>query len=106
MTERWTAERVKEEVVRDRERLFAPYSSGRPAGWNCDPRTKDLACVEVWLREQLQIICDDTDRRTQQSYFNRWARSREDLFELAAETLNIVFDGNVEQGRIPHRRWG
>jgi len=30
----------------------------------------------------------------------------EDLFALAAETLNTVLDERVEQGRIPHRRWG
>ena len=107
MTERWTAERVKEAVEKDQERLFAPYAVVRASNWACNPRTKDLVCIGYFLTEELGRICaNEDDRRTQQQYYNRWSRSREDLFELGAETLNTVLDGQVEQGRIPHRRWG
>ena len=107
MIERFTAEKVRAAVDSDRERLFAPYIMGRSANWACDPRTKDLVCIGYWLQEQLALICaNDDDRRTQQWFYNRWSRSDDDLFELAARTLNTVLDGNVEQNRVPHRRWG
>ncbi len=100
-------ERIQLAVESDRDRLFASWSVGRPEGWSCDPRTKDLICIGNWLTEELTRLCaNEDDRRTQQAYYNRWSRSREDLWVLAAETLNMVLDGLVEQNRKPHRRWG
>jgi len=105
--ERYTAEEIRREVQREQERLFAPWTEGRPAGWKTDARTKDLVCIGNWLAEEMQRLgCNDDDRRTQQQFYNRWSRSDEDLWDLAARTLNIVLDGKVEQNRIPHRRWG
>jgi hypothetical protein len=104
---RYTAESVRASIEPHRERLFASYASHRPPGWACDPRTKDLVCLGNWLAEELtRLGCNDTDRRTQQAFYNRWSRSDEDLFDLGARTLNAVLDGKVEQNRIPHRRWG
>lgn len=104
---RYTAGQVRAAVHADRERLFAPYAVGRPERWVPDQRTKDLICVGNWLSEELRRLkVSEDDRRTQERYYNRWSRSVEDLFGLAAETLNAVLDGQIEQGRIPHRRWG
>ena len=104
---RYTSESVRAEVDKDRERLFAPYAVGRPDTWIPDPRTKDLICVYNWMVEELvRLGVSDDDRRTQQSFYNRWSRSDDDLFDLAARTLNAVVDGCVEQNRIAHRRWG
>jgi hypothetical protein len=106
-TSHYTAEHIRQAVDADRERLFAPYAVGRPERWTPDQRTRDLICIGHWLREELQRLgVTEDDRRTQERYYNRWSRSMEDLFALAAETLNMVLDGQVEQGRIPHRRWG
>jgi len=100
-------EGVRDQVEADRERLFAHWAVGRPEGWSCDTRTKDLVCLEKWLTEELAKIChNDRDRRTQQRYFNRGARAEQDLFELASRTVNLVLAGFVEQGRVPHHRWG
>jgi len=105
--DRYTAEEIKREVKKDFDRLFAPWAVGRPETWIPDPRTKDLISIGAWLTEELQRLgASDDDRRTQQHYYNRWSRSEDDLFELAARTLNIVLSGAVEQNRVPHRRWG
>jgi hypothetical protein len=106
VTNRYTAESVKASVDPDRDRLFAPYALGRPENWSYDLRTHDLVCVGNWLPEELvRLGVNDIDRRTQQWKFNRLSRTY-DVFESAAETLNEVLDGEVEQNRRPHRRWG
>ena len=106
-TERYTAEEIRREVLNDFERLFSPYAVGRPDRWTPDPRTKEMLSIYYWLVEQLVLLgVSDDDRRTQQSFYNRWSRQDEDLFDLAARALNAVLDGNVQQNRKPHRRWG
>ena len=98
---------MREAIERDRDRLFAPYAVGRPPTWVPDPRTVHLICIGYWLVEQLVALgCNDDDRRTQQQFYNRWSRSDDDLFDLAARTLNAVLDSDVQQNRVPHRRWG
>ena len=104
---RYSPEMVREALEPHRERLFASYSANRPPGWSTDLRTKDMVCLGHWLTEELQRLeVSEVDRRTQQAFFNRWCRSDEDLFDLAARTLNAVLDGEVEQDRKPHHRWG
>ncbi len=106
MKERYSAESVKASVDLDRDRLFAPYALGRPENWSYDLRTHDLVCAGNWLSEELtRLGANDVDRRTQQWKFNRLSRTY-DVFESAAEALNDVLDGVVEQDRKPHRRWG
>ncbi len=104
---RYTAESCRAAVEPHRERLFASYVANRQPGWSCDIRTRDLVCLGNWLAEELtRLGCGDDDRRTQQAFYNRWSRSDEDLWDLGARTLNAVLDGEVEQGRVPHHRWG
>ncbi len=106
-TERYTAEEVRRVFETEGDRLFAPWAVGRPEGWVPDPRTKELIALGYWIGEQLVALgCNEDDRKTQESFYNRWSRSEHDLYALAAETLNTVLDGKVEQGRIPLRRWG
>ena len=107
MTDIYTAENVKAAIEADREALFAAYAIGRPENWSVDIRTKDLVCIAAWLQNELTIVgISDTDRRTQQWKFNRESRADNDLFDCAAKIMNEALDGNVEQNRIPHRRWG
>lgn len=106
-TERYTPEEVRREVDKDRERLFAPYAVGRPTNWNPDQATRDLVATGNWLDEELvRLGVPDADRKTQGWFYNRWTRSNSDYFAVAAEALNTVLDGQVEQDRKPHRRWG
>ncbi len=105
--ERYTAAEIQRKVDQDRERLFAPYSANRQPGWSCDLRTKDLVALGNWLTEELMRLgCNDDDRRTQQAFYHRWSRSDDDLWDLGARTLNAVLDGEVQQNRVPHHRWG
>ena len=98
---------IRQEVEKDRFRLFASYASGRSATWTCDQRTKDTVCLNVWLREELtRLGLDDHGRRTQEGEFYRLARNEYDLFELAARIMNDAQTGNIDRDRKPHRRWG
>lgn len=107
----FTPEDIKEAVAADEQRLFQDWSAGRPEGWSCDQQTKDTICLGKWLSERLQEMVDlgvitDDDRKIQQHKFNRWCRSRTDLYELIAEIINETIDGKVDRDRIPHHRWG
>jgi len=89
------------------EKLFASWSMGRPEGWTTDARTKATVCIAFWLRDELtKIGLSEADRKTQEAYFHRWSRSEGDLFALGAEVMNDARAGNIEQGRVPHHRWG
>ena len=104
---RYTADIIRLAVDLNIDTLFASYSVGRPVNWTVDVRTKDLVCLAVWLQKELAAIgLSDVDRRTQQLKFNRESRSDLDLFECAANIMNEALDGNVEQNRKMHHRWG
>ncbi len=101
----YTAEQIRLAVEQDIERLFAPWMVGRQEGYTVDKATKNTIATGYWLNEQLALICTDVDRRTQGWKFNRLSRTY-DVFEVAAEVMNEALEGNVEQNRRPHRRWG
>ena len=102
----WTKESVRKAVTAEEERLFAPWSIGRPIGWKMDTASKDVICVGYWLSEVLQSITNHDDCLTQNQFFHRRSRSETDPFTIAAELLNEVIAGTVPQDRKPHRRWG
>jgi hypothetical protein len=106
-TEHYTAEGVRHEVTKDFDRLFAPYTVGRSPNWTPDAATKDLISIGRWLDEELMRLgCNDADRKTQNGLYHRQTRSNSDYADVAADALNAVLDGTVEQNRVPHRRWG
>lgn len=103
----YTADLVREAVRKDFDRLFESYSTGRPENWIVNQRTKDVISISVWLREELtRVGVDDLGRRTQEGFFNRYSRSDDDLFELAAQLMNDALAGNIDRFRKTHRRWG
>lgn len=104
---KYTREDVHAAVQADAERLFAPWCIGRPDTWKPDGRTKDTVTVGLWLREELtRMGLSEVDRKTQESVYHRFGRSDGDLFELAADVLNDALEGRIQQGRVPHHRWG
>jgi len=104
---RYTADGIRKAVEEKQEELFAPYAVGRPTNWIVDFRTKELVCIGNWLSAELTATCaTEDDRRTQQWKYNRLSRSDDDLYQCAADIMNEVLDGKVEQNRIPHHRWG
>lgn len=104
---KYTADAIEFDVKSNQERLFAPWAVGRPENWACDGRTKDIVCISYWLMEELtKMGLDHKDRVTQQAQFNRYSRSDEDLWSLAAQIMNDTDAGNIDRDRKTHRRWG
>jgi hypothetical protein len=105
-TTRYTAASVNEAVLADIDRLFAPWMVGRSENYKTDVATKNIISIGYWMQEELvRIGASDDDRRTQCWKFNRMSRTY-DMWETAAECMNEAVDGQVEQNRRPHRRWG
>jgi len=103
----YSAAQIRRDVHADQERLFASWAVGRPVGWVCDQRTKDLVCLSLWLREEMtRLGLDELGRKTQEGVFHRYSRSDLDLFELAAGVMNDAVAGNIDRDRRTHRRWG
>lgn len=100
-----TPEQVRIAVESDLARLLTPWMVGRSPTYTMDQTSKLLIGTGFWLNEQLSMICNDADRKTQCWKFNRLSRAY-DMFEVAAEVMNEALEGNVEQNRKPHRRWG
>ena len=104
--ERFQPASVRAAVDADIDRLFAPWAEGRPANWAPDPMTKRLVALGYFLDEELRRLgCSEADRKIQLAKYNRLSRTY-DIWQVAVECLNDVLDGTVEQGRVPHRRWG
>ena len=104
--ERYLPATVQAVVEADLDRLFGPWLVGRPPNYSTDKATKRLVALGYWLDEELRRLqVNDTDRKTQLGKYNRLSRTY-DVWQVAAECLNDVLDGSVEQGRVPHRRWG
>lgn len=101
----YTADLIKQTVTADVDRLFSPWKVGRAENYSVDPATKNLVALGYWLREELAKVCNEEDSRTQQWKYNRLSRTY-DIWETAAEVMNEALDGNVEQNRKGHRRWG
>lgn len=106
MTERFLAPTIRAAVDSDIDRLFAPWLVGRPPNYSPDRATRNLVALGYWLDEELRRLgCCDVDRKTQLGKYHRLSRTY-DIWQVAAECLNDVLDGTVEQGRVAHRRWG
>lgn len=101
----WTAEAIQAAVNADIDRLFAPWAVGRPETWKPDPATKTLVAVGYWLREELEKTCNEADTRTQLWKYNRFSRTY-NVWQTAADVLNEALEGDIEQNRRGHRRWG
>ena len=105
-TKPYTATNVRQAVENNLDRLFAPWMVGRPDNYSPGPDTKLLVSLGYWLTEELtRIGANEADRRTQEWKYNRLSRTF-DIWETAAECLNDVLEGRVEQNRVGHRRWG
>lgn len=105
-TKTYTAANVRQAVEADLDRLLAPWMVGRHENYSPGPDTKLLVSLGYFLTEELtKIAANEADRRTQEWKYNRLSRTY-DIWETAAECLNDVLEGKVEQNRVGHRRWG
>lgn len=79
-------------------RWYKMLAVGQSERWQCDARTIELFGLSHLVMEQLTLLaCPDEDRRRQQWFFNRKARALENLFALAALTINNFLSGNIDQ---------
>ena len=56
--------------------------------------------------EMTRLGLDELGRKTQEHQFNRYSRSTESLFGLAADIMNDTVAGRIDRDRTPHHRWG
>ena len=97
---------MKAAVEANLDRLFEPWLIGRPETYVADTATRYMVSLGYWLDEELRRLgCNEPDRKTQLWKYNRYSRTY-DIWDSAAECLNDVLDGAVEQNRHGHRRWG
>jgi len=104
-TSTYTPAQVRTLVEKELDRLLVPWMVGRQANYTMSLETKLTVGTEYWLREQLTVICNEVDCRTQVAKFHRETRTH-DIFEIASECINEALSGTVEQNRKPHRKWG
>lgn len=99
-----TADSVRLDVEPHRARLLESLYLNQPANYSPDQRTKDLWVLGGWIDQCCHLNPDiSNDMRLRAgSFFNRKARAAEDLFVLAAVSLNLAIAGTVEA--VPMRR--
>ena|SRR5271166_5880234 len=96
----FTTETVRTSLAPKWDGYYAKLAIGQSPTWICDERTKELFCLSQWIMEELMLRkCPDEDRIRQQRFFNRKARATEDLYELAATTLNGFLTGKIDDYR-------
>lgn len=93
----YTADSVRESLKPKWDTYFAKLAVGQSPTWKCDQRTAELFCLSQWIMDELTALkCPDADRIKQQRFFNRKCRALDDLYELAAVTINMFLTGNVD----------
>lgn len=91
---------VTELVMAKYDVYYAKLAVGQSENWKCDKRAADLFIIQNWLIDEfITNNVNNDDRLDSQYYFNRKARSEEDLFELAARTLNKCMNNDIERFR-------
>lgn len=76
---------------------YTKLSIGQSPNWIPDKRTLELFSISQWLIEELTSLkCSEDCRHRQLWFFNRKSRSEEDLYVLAALTLNNLLEGKVD----------
>jgi hypothetical protein len=94
-----TANEIRAEIAPDLPRYrteMRPPAS--PDTWSPNVRSLELYAIFTWLRTRLVNVPDEIRIRGQ-NFYSRKSRAREDLYELAAETLNACEAGTVEDYR-------
>lgn len=95
--ELYTADSVRESLKPKWDGYFAKLAVGQSPTWKCNERAAELWCLSQWIMEELTILgASDEDRIKQQRFFNRKCRALDDLFDLAAVTINMFLTGNVD----------
>ena len=98
MTNLYTTDSVRTSLAAKYDTYFAQLSVGQSSTWKCDQRTADLYCLGQWLIDELTLLgCPDEDRRKQQWHFNRKCRAEDDIFAVAAKSVNDFLEGNIDK---------
>lgn len=96
----YTAGAVRQLLAPKWNAYYADFVAGQPANWMPNQQAKELWCISHWLTDELiELKCPDEERRFVQNYFNRKARSENDLYELAAKAVNSFLENKIERYR-------
>lgn len=105
----YTRDQISTIALVEGDRLFHPWTVGRPVRWTIDHRSRWLIVIEYLMHEELKKLdIDDEGRKAQVDVFHRHSRmeSERDPCELAARLLNDAIAGKIDRDRKPHKRWG
>ena len=81
-------------------RWFKKLAVGQSETWVPDERTMELFGLSQLVMEQLTLLaCPDEDRLRQQWFFNRKSRAEDNLFSVAALTINNFLEGKIDNYR-------
>ena|ERR1700722_2830491 len=76
---------------------YSKLTGGRPIHWSCDQRTVETFLLSQWLLHMLKLNgASEDDRHRQLWFWNRKSRAEDDLFAIAALTINNFLDGNID----------
>jgi hypothetical protein len=94
----YTAESVRQSLQPKWDTYYAALAVGQSPTWICDQRTKELWCLARWLMDELKALgCPEEDSKAQQRFFNRKSRATDELYGLAAITINGFLTGNIDK---------
>lgn len=94
----FTAESVKTALIQKWDAYYTKLSTGQSPTWKCDHRTVELWCLSQYLNEKLMMLsATDEDRRAQLLYWNQKSRAENDLYALAALTLNNFCENKINR---------
>lgn len=104
--EQYTPDAVRKSLNPKWDTYYAKLAIGQSPTWKCDQRTAELFCLSQWLIDELMVLnCPQEDRLDVQNFFNRKSRAEDDLYEVAARSVNSFLNGKIERFRKFQRHY-
>jgi hypothetical protein len=93
----YTADMVKTSLALQWDHYYAQLAIGQSPTWKCDERTATLYCLSQWVMNVLiELNCPQEDRLKLQNFWNRKSRAEDELYAVAALTINNFLQGKIE----------
>jgi transposase-like protein len=93
----YTVDMVKTSLALQWDHYYAQLAIGQSPTWKCDERTATLYCLSQWVMNVLiELNCPQEDRLKLQNFWNRKSRAEDELYAVAALTINNFLQGKIE----------